>query len=161
MSQQAQLGQERFSGGYTLIEVTAAVAIITIVFSMVMGGYKTRINKARIEQTVNEMMSIAQASLDFYNSQGNWPVNPIDLASSYMYSALISSPFGDKYQISNLNGAVTVSTTVPSGLAKNYYQGTLLEISPGAPKDTIAVTQRLPNEFSGRMEYEKKYTYQQ
>jgi prepilin-type N-terminal cleavage/methylation domain-containing protein len=161
MLQQAQLGQERSKRGYTLIEITAAIAIMAMIFLIVMEGVKTRINKAKLEHTVNEMMSLAQASLDFYNSQGNWPVNPINLTPTYMYTAVSSSPFGENYQISSLKNAVTVSTTVPSGLAQSYKQGTLLEISSGVSHDTIAVTQRLPNEFSGRMEYDKKYTYQQ
>jgi len=125
---------------------------------MVMGGYKTRISKAKLEQTVNEMMSLAQASLDFYNSQGHWPMTPGDLSPTYMYAAVTSSPFGGKYQINSLNNAVTILTTVPSGLAQNYYQGTLLEISPGATNDTILISQRLPNEFSGRLEYERRHS---
>ncbi len=161
MLRQARLGQERSKRGYTLIEITAVVAIIALVFSMVMGGYKTRIIKAKLEQTVNEMMSLAQASLDFYNAQGSWPMSPSDLVPTYMYAAVPSSPFGGKYQINGLNNTATISTIVPSGLAQNYYQGTLLEISPGAVNDTILITQRLGNEFSGRLEYGKKYTYRQ
>ena len=158
MLHQAQLGQERSKRGYTLIEVTAAVAIIVMILSIVMGGYKTRINKAKLEQTVTEMMSLAQASLDFYNSQENWPMIPSNLAPTFMYASVTSSPFGGNYQINSLNDAVTISTTVPSGLAQNYYQGTLLEISPGTTHDTISVTQRLKNEFSGRLEYERRYS---
>jgi len=156
-----QHGQEPSNRGYTLIEVMAVVAIIAVVLSIVIGGYKTRINKAKFEQTVDEMMSLAQASLDFYNSQGNWPATPSDLAPTFMYTAVSYSPFGGEYEIKGLNNTATVSATVPLGLAKNYYKGTLLEISPGAANDTILITQRLPNEFSGRLDYEKKYTYQQ
>ncbi len=155
---EAQLGQERSKRGYTLIEVTAVVIIIAMVCSIVMGGYKTRINKAKLEQTVNEMMSLAQASLDFYNAQGYWPATPGDLAPAFMYAAVISSPLGGKYQINGLNNTATVSTTVPSGLAQNYYQGTLLEVLPGAANDIILITRRLPNEFSGRLEYERRYS---
>jgi len=79
-----------------------------------------------------------------------------------MYNAVTSSPFGGKYQIIiGLNNSVTISTTVPSGLAEHYYQGALLEILPGNGQDTIEITQPLPNEFSGRLEYENKYLYQQ
>lgn len=159
MFHQVLPGRERSKIGYTLMEVIAAVAIIAVILCIVMGGYKSRINKAKLEQTVNEMMSLAQASLDFYNSQGNWPVTPQDLAPEFMYTAVTFSPFKGSYQINNLNNAVTISTTIPSGSAQNYYQGTLLEISPGIPNDTILITQRLSNEFSGRLEYEKKHAY--
>jgi len=161
MLQKQRHGLERSKRGYTLIEVTAVVAIIAIILSIVIGGYQTRINKARFERTVDEMMALAQASLDFYNSQGTWPGTPINLASTFMYAAVTSSPWGRNYQISGLNKAVTISTSVPSGLAQKYYQGTLLVILPGVPNDTIAITQQLPNELSGRLEYEKKYTYRQ
>lgn len=156
-----RLGQERSKKGYSLLEVIAVVAIVGVLLSMVLASYRTRVDKARLEESVNEMMSIAQASLDFYNSQGYWPMSPSDLSPTYMYEAVTSSPFGGKYQINGLNNMATISTIVPSGLAQNYYQGTLLQILPGASGDTISVTQRLHNEFSGRLEYEKKYTYQQ
>jgi len=161
MLQQIQLGQEHSKKGYTLIEVIIALGLMALVFSIVMGSYQARINKARLEQTVDEMTALAQASLDFYNSQGTWPASPVNLTPAFMYAAVTFSPFGGHYQISGLNDVVTVATTVPSGLAQHYYQGALLEILPGAPNDTISVTRGQPNEFSGRLEYEKKYTYQQ
>ncbi len=156
-----QLGQERSKKGYSLLEVIAVVAIVGVLFSMVLANYKIRVNKAGLEESVNEMMSIAQASLDFYNDrlpQGIWPSDPSDLYPKYMYAAVTSSPFGGNYQINGLNNTVTVSTMVPSGLARNYYQGTLLQIVPGAAGDTISVTQGLHNEFSGRLEYERRYS---
>ena len=144
-----------------MLEVTVAAAIVFILISMVLANCKTRVDKANLEKTVNEMMAIAQASLDYYNSRGNWPVTPSDLAPTYMNAAVTSSPFGGNYQINNVNNMVTVSTSVPSGLAKNYYQGTILEITPGAGQDTIEISQQLPNQFAGRLEYEKKYRYLQ
>jgi len=161
MSRAVPHGPALSKGAFTLIEVTAAVVAITIVLSMVMGGYSLRIQKARLEQTVHEMMSLAQASLDFYNARGAWPAAPSDLSSVYMYATIQFSPFGDQYQINGINGAVTVSTAVPSGVGEHFYQGTLLQIVPGGAEDTISITQRLPNEFTGRLQYEKKYTYKQ
>ncbi len=144
-----------------MLEVTVAAAIVFALLSMVLANCKTRVDKANLEKTVNEMMAIAQASLDYYNSQGIWPVTPSNLTPTYMSAAVTSSPFGENYQINNLNNTVTVSTTVPSGLAKKYYQGTFLEISHGVGQDTIEISQQLPNQFSGRLEYEKIYRYLQ
>jgi type II secretory pathway pseudopilin PulG len=147
--------------GSSVLEVTVAIVIVFMLLAMIMVNGRIRVDKANLEKTVNEMMAIAQASRDYYNSQGTWPVTPGNLAPTYMNDAIISSPFGGNYQINNLNSAVTISTTVPSGLAKNYYRGTLLEILPGIGQDTIEITQQLPNEFSARLEYEKKYRYLQ
>jgi len=161
---QVQLGQERSKRGNSLIEVTAVLAIIAVLFSIVWVNYKARVNNARLQGAVNEMMSIAQASLDFYNDhfpQGAWPLGPGDLYPKYMYAAIASSPFGGSYHINGVNDIVTVWTTVPSGLAHHYYQGTLLQILPGAVVDTISITQGIPNELTGRLAYEKKYVYKE
>jgi len=157
-----RLGQGHFKGGYTLIEVITTITIMVMILLAVMGGYRSRIDKAKLEKTISEMMYLAEASLDFYHTQGVWPISPLDLRPGYMYAALISSPFGGVYQINSLNDeGVSISTTIPSGIAKNYNQGTLLEISSGFPNDIITISQRSYNSFSGRLEYEKKYTYQQ
>lgn len=161
---QARLGQGHSKRGHSLLELIAVLAIIVILLSMVLASYKTRVNKARLEETVNEMMSIAQASLDFYNDhfpQGVWPSGSGDLYPKFMYSDVALSPFGSGYQIIGLNNTVTVSTVVPSGLAQNYYQGTLLQIIPGAAVDTISITQALHNGLTGRLAYDKKYEYKQ
>jgi prepilin-type N-terminal cleavage/methylation domain-containing protein len=147
--------------GLSMLEVTVALAIVSIFLSMIIANGKIRVDRANLEKTVKEMMTIAQASLDYDNSQGNWPALPSNLAPTYMNTAVNSSPFGGNYIINGRNNTVTISTTVPSGLAKNYYQGTLLEILPGVGQDTIEITQQMPNQFSGRLEYEKEYRYQQ
>lgn len=157
MTPEVSLGRGHFKKGYTLLELIAAVAIILVVLSMILGGYVARINAAKLGRTVDEMMSLAQASWDYFNSQGHWPATTNDLSSGYMYAAIEASPFGENYQIQGLNNAVSISTNVPTGIAENYYQGTLLEVLPGMPNDTVIITQQRPNEFSGRLDYEKKY----
>jgi len=157
----ARHGQRHFNKGYFLVEVCAIVAIAGVLLSVVLLNYRTRVNKARLEESINEMMSIAQASRDFYCAKGYWPVSPQDLAGVFMYSSVMSSPLGGNYQISGLNNMITVSTTVPSGLAQHYYQGTLLQIFPGTTVDIISITQGLPNVLTGRLAYDKKYVYKQ
>ena len=103
-------------------------------------------------------MSLAQASLDFYRVKGTWPLRPSDLVPTFMYAVPVS-PFKADYFIQGISHGVTVSTQVPSGLAQNYNQGTLLIVAKANPNDTVSITQELPNEWSGRMEYEKKYSY--
>jgi len=148
-----------------MLEMTVALFIVGMLLSMVIANGIDRVNKAKLEKTVNEMMVIAQASLDYYNSQGTWPGTPGDLVPTYMNAAVILSPFRNSYlinyQSNGQSNTVIVSTTVPTGLAKSYYQGILLQVLPGFPMDTVSVTQQLPNEFSGRLEYEKKYRYLQ
>ena len=140
------------------------VMIASILLSIAAANYQTRINKARLVESVDEMMSIAQASRDFYNdrfSQGAWPSNTGDLYPKYMYTSIISSPFGNYYQIDGHNNAVTVATLAPAGLAQHYYQGMLLQIIPGLAGDIISITQELTHEMNGRLAYDKKYLYKQ
>jgi len=78
-----------------------------------------------------------------------------------MYSALTSSPFGSNYKISGSNHMVTISTTMPSGLAQNYYQGTLLQILPGGVIDTISIHRNFPMKQPQDWPMIKKYAYKQ
>ena len=46
------------------------------------------------KRTVNELTAIAQASVDYYISQGLWPAGISQLAPQFMAQAVTSSPFG-------------------------------------------------------------------
>lgn len=143
--------------GTTLLELITVVVILIIILTTLISGYKTRIINAKLEETVDEMSSLAKASVDFYNTKGQWPSSPNDLSGVNMYKAVGFSPFGGAYQFVPLNHAMTVSTQVPSGIAKNYDQGSLLQVAQGGTNDTISVTTERPNELSGRLDYAKKY----
>ena len=161
MRLQAQHGRGLFRRGYTLVELIAALVMVVTVLAMIMGTYTLRIKKAKLDKTLQEMMSLAQASLDFYRVQGYWPMTTGDLAPNYMYTGIAVSPFGGAYQLTGLHGAISVSTLVPQGLPVNGCQGSLFEIAPQNGQDIIRITQAVPNEFSGRLDYENKYLYRQ
>jgi hypothetical protein len=126
-----------------------------------MPNYIGRIDRAKYERSVKELTSIAKASVDYFNSEGAWPAGVSQLAPEFMPSAVTSSPFGTNYQIAGVNDMVTVSVLIPTGIAQKDPQGALRVIVNQGNRDLIEITQQLPNEFSGRLEYEKKYQYMQ
>ena len=155
-------GRRPFKLGYALLELIMALIVSISVLSILLGGYQARISRARIDKTVTELISLAQASIEYYRSRGYWPASPGVLNGSSMYSNLAVSPFGNDYRFNSLNRAVTVSTVVPSGFAQGYDKGGLLQVLPdGNGQDTVEITRLLSNAMLGRLEYESKYEYKQ
>ena len=54
---------------------------------------------------------------------------------------------------------VSVSDLIPTGLAQKNPEGSLLEVATSGAQDNIMITQRIPNVFTSRMLYDKKYLY--
>ena len=128
-----------------------------------------RINRAKYEKTIGEMTSIAQASIDYYDSHYPkvWPVNISQLAPhsvgmpNYLNYAVTSSAWGVPYALSFQNNLVLVSTTIPSGIAQKNPEGPMLSVVTVSGGDQISISQSVPNEGIGRLQYEKKYLYNQ
>ena len=96
--------------GNSILEVTAVLFVVGVVLSMVIFNYVYRIQNANYQRTVNELTTIAQASVDYYISGGSWPTrNKINWPPQFMTRAVTSSPFGTNYQISCVNNVVTAS----------------------------------------------------
>ena len=83
--------------GSSLLEVTGVVVIMTCILSMIIANSIGRIQMAKLQKTSNEMQSIAQAVIDYLNTQGSCPVNINQLAPNYMPHAVTSSAFGTNY----------------------------------------------------------------
>jgi type II secretory pathway pseudopilin PulG len=141
----------------------AVLVILGVLLSYVVPNCIDRINRAKYEKTINEMTSISQASIDFYNSQypNAWPMSISQLVPQYMLQAVTSSPWGGSYELSFEHNLAIVSTTIPSGIVSMNPQGPMFNIVTGASGDQISIAESVPNESTGRLEYEKKYTYNQ
>jgi len=159
--------------GVSILEVAAVLAILGALLAYVLPICSQRIIMAKYERMINEMASIAQASADYYSSHypKAWPVNIAQLAvntigrPNYLNSAVTSSPWGGRYILSFPNNGqgnlVAVSTTIPTGIAQLNTLGPLLSVVTNAGGDQVSITQSVPNEGIGRVQYEKKYIFNQ
>lgn len=161
--QHQRLSQLHFLKGISILEVMAVLVIVGVLLSSVIPSCIDRINRAKYEKMINEMTSIAQASIDYYNSQypNAWPTTISQLAPKYLYQAVTSSPWAGNYILNFQNNLVVISTTIPPGIAQKNPEGPLLNVIPGASGDQINVALSVPNESTGMMQYEKKYIYNQ
>ena len=142
-----------------MLEVSAILFTIAVIFSMVIPNYIGRINNAKYEKTVNELTSIAQASVNYYVSNGAWPVVISQLSPQFLTYAVVSSPFGTNYQMTCVNNMVTASVLIPSGIAQKNPEGQLLEIKNQGSQDQIKVSKTIQNDFTSRLNYDLKYVY--
>ena len=158
--------------GTSVIEVVAILSIILMLLASVIPVCVDRINRAKYEKMINEMTSIARASIDYYRSQypNTWPdpnnwasqLAPNSVAATkFLFNAVTSCPWGNNYSLSFQNNLVQVSTTIPSGIAEKNPEGPLLNVVTGPSTDQISIALSVPNEVVGRVQYEKKYLYNQ
>ena len=142
-----------------MLEVTAVFFIVGVILCMVIPNYINRINNAKYQRTVNELTAIAQASVDYYISEGSWPTGISQLAPQFMPNAVTSSPFGTNYQMSCVNNVVTASVLVPAGIAQKNPWGRLLMVNNQGAWDQIEISQTVGNEITSRLSYDLKYVY--
>ena len=149
------------------------LTIIGVLLSYVVPICVVRINRAKYDKMINEMTSIAQASIDYYNAQyhdpknpnASWPPDINHLAPLYMFQPVIASPWGSSYVLStpgnsiNSNDLAQVSTIIPSGIAENNSEGSMVNVTPVGDGDQISITLSVTNEGLGMAQYEKKYLY--
>jgi len=145
--------------GFSLLEWVCVMLAMAGILAMVMSGIMQRVQNAQFGKTVQEMKSIAQASINFYVAQGICPTGINQLAPLYMPQAVLTSPFNSAYQLSCTGNLISVSDSVPAGLAQKNPQGPLLQVSSSGGQDNITITQSLPYSFTARLLYDKKYLY--
>lgn len=142
-----------------MLEVAVTVVIIGCILTVVMTNNIERIRQAQFQKTVTEMTTIARASIDYYLSQGVCPTDIGQLSPVFIPQPVTSSSFGSDYQINCTVNTVSVSDLIPSGLAQKNPEGPLLQVSAAGGQDNITITQIMPNAFTGRLLYDKKYLY--
>jgi prepilin-type N-terminal cleavage/methylation domain-containing protein len=153
--------------GFTLLELTIVLVIIGILLVAIISNGTNFINRAKFQATVREMGSIAQAAIDYYSSSSSdpnmltWPASLSSLAPIYMPQPLTLSPLGARYLLSFGNNSVTVTTTIPNGILIDPTEGSFLNIMPMPTGQQISITQSIPNEFSGRLDYDLQYLYKE
>lgn len=150
--------------GFSLMEVTVGLAVIGVILLIAVPSFSIRVKNAKYQATVKEMSTIALAAIDYYLSTApinTWPTSVDQIQQPYIAQPVTSNPFGNGYQLSTVGELVTVSSLVPQGLAQYSNVGTMLSVTPSGGQDLVSISQRIPNEITGRLSYEKKYTYHQ
>jgi type II secretory pathway pseudopilin PulG len=150
----------RSKEGISLLEGILMLSIAVLMMSAVLGVYKQRVQRGRMDQTVNDMVAIADAALNYNNSTGNWPASLADLEPAYLPAAVSINAFGSPYVLVCATGQVSVSSKTPAGLAQNTSLGSLFEVSSaGGGYDLVTITKREQIGSVGRLRYDKKYFY--
>ena len=147
-----------------MLEILAVIVIISVFLSMLIPNYIYRINQAKYEKTINELTSIAQASIDYFNLNGSWPDSsswvsqliPKYLPNGGVNRLVLKSPFGTFYQAPmGINNMVTASVLIPTGIAQKNPEGPLLilNIKNQGNQDLVEITQTIDNQFTARLSY--------
>ena len=154
--------------GLTILELTVVMVVVVVLLTTIISNCANLVRQAQFQATVQEMHSIAEASIDYYNSHAStWPLN-LSLLSNHqslsdnnMPQLISSNPFrSGGYQLSFIGYQVTVSTVIPKGILINPNEGSFLTITHEETGDQISITQNVPNEISGSLKYDLKYLYQ-
>jgi len=153
--------------GFALLELIIVMVIVVILLSVIISNGMNFVNRAKLQATIGEMSSIAQASLEYYNASSSepnklsWPTSISSLTPMYLPHNLTSSPLGEVYQLSFEDNSVTVITVIPKGISIDPNEGSFLMVTPLAKGTQISITQSIPNEFSGRLMYDLHYLYKE
>jgi len=143
----------------------AVLVIMGVILSSLIPGWIDRINRANYEKMINEMTTIAQASIDYYNSQhpNVWPTGISDLTSTYMYIKTEPlNPWGRSYVLTTPNSSnnyknlVQVSTAIPPGIVQMNPEGQMVTVVPGVANNDgqVSIVLSAPDEGRGWLQYE-------
>ena len=150
----------RYRKGISLVEMILTLLVVVLAISTLVGVYKQRVQSGYMDQTVSDMLAIADATLNYKTTTGNWPAGIADLVPAYLPAAVTQNAFGDPFSLVCATGKVSVSSKVPQGLVNNTSLGPLMEVSSaGAGVDLVTITRREQIGAMGRLQYDKKYFY--
>jgi len=147
--------------GFSLFELSLVLTILTIVTLAVFYSSGKIRQAALAERVMNELETIAKASLEYYSVNNTWPMSISDLEPTYLSGQAASvSPFGNAYTITPGSDAVTVSTLLPKGLVTAKSPGSEVVVVNQGGNDLVSVTKSLESAI-WNLKYEKKNVYNQ
>jgi type II secretory pathway pseudopilin PulG len=112
-----------------MIEMSAVMVIMACLLSVIIPGGFKRVREAQSRKALADMRTIAQATIDFYMSQGVCPTATSQLVPVYMPQPVNLSP---GYQFNCTPNMVSILD----------------------PEGHVLVTQRVPYVFIGRVLYD-------
>ncbi len=132
-------------GGFSLMEVTIAMAIVTILAGAALPKVFELYESRLIERTATEAHYLQEAAKNYYTATGSWPADVAALqATGYIPSGWTpNNPWGYAYAVSNNGTSFSVSVRMPTkyNQALNTY---LPNVVVDIPTDTTTTTTPIP-----------------
>lgn len=145
--------------GFSLIEVTLTLSVISIMMLSVSLAYSGAVKKARVKSCVTELNNIAINSQLYYKDNNSWPSSTADLYPDYTNKVYDKNFYGYSYIIFNKVNSITIYSHVPANNLNSDNVGSQLIITNEGVIDRITITKSIPMNKSARLAYEKKYLY--
>ena len=147
--------------GFSLFELSLVFAVVVLVILAVFYSSGKIRQGAYAGRVMNELETIAKASLEYYSANNVWPVSISDLSPVYLSGQASSlNPFGNAYTITPGVDAVSVSTLLPAGLVTNKSLGNEVVVQNQGSNDLVSVTKSFTSSI-WQLKYEKKYIYKE
>lgn len=86
-------GRGRRADGWTLIELTIVVALISVLAGLAMAGYRTAVTRTREAVLKEDLFRMRDAIDQFYADRGAYPATLADLATYGYVRAIPVDPF--------------------------------------------------------------------
>lgn len=159
------LNRRSAQSGFTLLEVTAAIAAFLLVAAGYSMFYQRLITTRMVTKAINEMLFIGEAAQNFRVDNGTFPNESGNCAaaiaqlqtSQYLGGGGNTSPFGSQYVTDCTGGTFfTVTLNAPSA-------NTAAEIAGGLPRSTVTANSvssafSLPGAVPGLQAYLRRST---
>lgn len=147
--------------GFGLFEVVIVLAIFVTIITAAAVSFGKQRQVSQALRTLSELNTIVTACTQYYNDNGAWPVNLAALRPKYLSpQSNDNNVFESPYIINGGADQVTVTTTIPTGLATNKSFGSEIIIATSGSNDIISVTKPVTT-GNWRLKYDKKYLYSQ
>lgn len=97
--------------GFTLVEMSIALAIMTILTVATVPYLQTKMDTLRAEKTADEMKAWLEAGMAYYSANGAWPADTsVLVAANYMPASAVTNPWGNAYSVQVVGANFEVQT---------------------------------------------------
>ena len=120
----------RNQNGWTLIELTVVIALMTVLASIALSGYRTAITRSREAVLKEDLFRIRQAIDQYYADRNEYPQQFYDLVTYGYLRAIPRDPFTESADswspiLSEINAADSLSAGIYD--IRSGYTGTAID----------------------------------
>lgn len=146
---------------FSLIEMILAFTVSAVLcVAALYSAVKVR-QIAAVQRVSFELDAVADAGIRYYSQTGAWPEQFSDLCPGYLTQWVTGlNPFGNPYVLTHGVSMITISTTLPKGLAVLNGFGGEAVISRQDGYDFVSITRSLESSI-WTLKYEKKNIFKQ